>query len=33
MPGGDTVRFGYERDLDVGMLEERGALDHPTPDG
>jgi hypothetical protein len=33
MPGGDTVRFGYERDLDVSMLEERGALDHPTPDG
>ena len=33
MPGGDTVRFGYERDLDVSMLEERGALDHPPPDG
>jgi hypothetical protein len=33
MPGGHTVRFGYERDLDVSMLEERGALDHPTPDG
>jgi hypothetical protein len=33
MPSGDTVRFGYERDLDVSMLEERGALDHPTPDG
>jgi len=33
MPGGDTVHFGYERDLDVSMLEERGALDHPTPDG
>jgi hypothetical protein len=33
MPGGDTVRFGYERDLDASMLEERGVLDHPTPDG
>jgi hypothetical protein len=33
MPGGDTVRFGYERDLDVSMLEERGALDHPPPNG
>ena len=33
MPGGDTVQFGYERDLDVSMLEERGVLDHPTPDG
>ena len=33
MPGGDHVQFGYERDLDVSMLEERGVLDHPTPDG
>jgi hypothetical protein len=33
LPGGDTVRFGYERDLDASMLEERGVLDHPTPDG
>ena len=33
MPGGDTVQFGYERDLDVSMLEKRGDLDHPTPDG
>ncbi|HTG26449.1 MAG TPA: hypothetical protein VK681_41015 [Reyranella sp.] len=33
MPGGDTVCFGYERDLDVSLLEERGTLDHPTPDG
>ena len=33
MPGGDTLQFGYERDLDVSMLEKRGALDHPTPDG
>jgi hypothetical protein len=33
MPGGDAVAFGYERDLDVSMLEERGVLDHPTPDG
>jgi hypothetical protein len=33
LPGGDTVRFGYERDLDASLLEERGVLDHPTPDG
>ena len=33
MPGGDTVPVGYERDLDVSLLEERGAPDHPTPDG
>ena len=33
MPGGDTIQFGYERDLDVSILEKRGALDHPTPDG
>ena len=33
MPGGDTVQFGYERDLDVSILEKRGDLDHPTPDG
>jgi hypothetical protein len=33
LPGGDTVSFGYERDLDVSMLEDRGVLDHPTPDG
>jgi hypothetical protein len=33
MPSGDTVHFGYERDLDASMLEERGVLDHPTPDG
>jgi hypothetical protein len=33
MPGGDTIQFGYERDLDVSMLEERGDLDHPTPEG
>ena len=33
MPGGDIVQFGYERDLDVSLLEERGELDHPTPDG
>jgi hypothetical protein len=33
MPGGDSVSFGYERDLDASMLEERGVLDHPTPDG
>jgi hypothetical protein len=33
MPGGDMVQFGYERDLDVSMLEKRGDLDHPTPQG
>ncbi len=33
MPGGDIVQFGYERDLDVSLLEGRGELDHPTPDG
>ena len=33
LPGGDTVGFGYERDLDVKMLEDRGLLDHPTPEG
>jgi len=33
MPDGHNVHFGYERDLDVSMLEERGILDHPTPDG
>ena len=33
MPGGDAVHFGYERDLDVSLLEERGVPDHPTPDG
>ena len=33
MPGGDTVQFGYERDLDVSILEKRGDLEHPTPDG
>ena len=33
LPGGDTVSFGYERDLDISMLEDRGVLDHPTPDG
>lgn len=33
MPGGNTLRFGYERDLDVSLLEERGAPDYPTPDG
>jgi hypothetical protein len=33
MPDGDTVHFGYERDLDVSMLEDRGVLDYPTPDG
>ena len=27
------VQFGYERDLDVSMLEKRGDLDHPTPQG
>jgi hypothetical protein len=33
MPCGEALRFGYERDLDVSLLEERGAPDHPTPDG
>lgn len=33
LPGGSTVSFGYERDLDVSSLEERGGLDHPTPHG
>jgi hypothetical protein len=33
LPGGNRVQFGYERDLDVSVLEERGVLDHPTPDG
>lgn len=33
VPGGGSVRFGYERDLDAGMLEERAALETPPPPG
>jgi hypothetical protein len=33
LPGGDIVHFGYERNLEASTLEERGVLDHPTPDG
>ena len=27
------MSFGYERDLDASLLEDRGVFDHPTPDG
>ena len=33
MPDGETVRFGYERELDAGVLERRMPLCYPVPAG
>ncbi len=33
MPGGGRVSFGYERDLDVSVLEAREPFDHAVPAG
>lgn len=33
VPCGDSLRFGYERDLDVSILEDRGATYSPSPAG
>ncbi|WP_428683546.1 hypothetical protein [Reyranella sp.] len=33
MPDGESVRFGYERDLDPDWLERRTPLCHPVPSG
>lgn len=33
LPCGSRVSLGYERDLDVSALEQRGGEDYPTPPG
>src|SRR5689334_2774837 len=33
VPSGDTLQFGYERDLDVTLLEDRGPAYAPAPAG
>lgn len=33
LPCGSRVSLGYERDLDVSALEQRGGKDYPTPPG
>jgi hypothetical protein len=33
VPCGDSLQFGYERDLDVSILEDRGATYAPPPTG
>lgn len=33
MPDGQAVHFGYERELDVGLLEKRSPLCYPVPPG